>query len=76
MKGFFTIESPMTQSILLNFPFKCSEYREIIFQNVKDLLTTAHILTCLVEDEVFKVYYDAYDIVLGCVLMQLGGVIA
>ena len=51
---------------------KCEEH----FQLLKDLLTTAPVLTLPSRDERFTVYGDASRVGLGCVLMQNGRVIA
>ncbi|WMV58830.1 hypothetical protein MTR67_052215 [Solanum verrucosum] len=47
-----------------------------MFLSLKELLTTAHILTISVEGEAFTVYCDASGVGLGCVLMQQVRVIA
>ena len=47
---------------------KCEEH----FQLLKDLLTTAPVLTIPSGDEGFTVYGDASRVGLGCVLMQMG----
>ena len=46
---------------------KCEEH----FQLLKDLLTTAPVLTLPSGDEGFTVYCDASRVGLGCVLMQM-----
>ncbi|CAN4097619.1 unnamed protein product [Withania somnifera] len=56
--------------------FRWSEKCELSFSKLKDLLTSALVLTLLVEGRGFSVYCDAYGIGLGCVLMQTGRVIA
>ena len=43
---------------------------------LKDLLTTALVLTLPSGDEGFAVYFDASRVGLGCVLMQNGRVVA
>ena len=47
---------------------RCEEH----FQLLKDLLTTASVLTLPSGDEGFTVYCDASRVGLGCVLMQNG----
>lgn len=49
---------------------------ESSFLSLKELLTTASLLTLLVEGERFTTYYNASRIVMECVLMQRGRVIA
>ncbi|WMV25474.1 hypothetical protein MTR67_018859 [Solanum verrucosum] len=50
--------------------FIWSKACEKIFQELKDRLTSAHVLTLLEGADGFVVYYDASRIGLGCVLMQ------
>nr|GFB17746.1 putative reverse transcriptase domain-containing protein [Tanacetum cinerariifolium] len=52
------------------------EEQELAFQTLKDKLCNAHVLALLDGPEDFVVYCDASGIVLGCVLMQRGKVIA
>ncbi|GJR68169.1 putative reverse transcriptase domain-containing protein [Tanacetum coccineum] len=49
---------------------------ELAFQTLKDRLCNAHVLALLDGLEDFVVYCNAYEIGLGCVLMQRGKVIA
>ena len=56
--------------------FQWSDECEVSFQKLKTLLTTTLILTLPVKGEGFVVYYDASRIVLCCLLMQKGRVIA
>ena len=46
------------------------------FLTLKELLTTAPILTLPVEGEGFTIYCDTSGVGLGCVLMQQGRIIA
>ena len=46
------------------------------FQKVKDKLTSTSVLTLPEGNEGFVVYFDVSRVVLGCVLMQHGNVIA
>ncbi|GJT43807.1 putative reverse transcriptase domain-containing protein [Tanacetum coccineum] len=52
------------------------EEQENAFQTLKDKLCNAPILALLDGSEDFVVYYDAFGLRLGCVLMQRGKVIA
>ncbi|GJV85386.1 putative reverse transcriptase domain-containing protein [Tanacetum coccineum] len=52
------------------------EEQENAFQTLKDKLCNAHVLALLDGSEDFVVYYDAFRLGLGCVLMQRGKVIA
>ena len=56
--------------------FELSEACEKGFQELKDKLTSAPILTLLEGNEGFVVYSDASRVGLVCVLMQYGKVIA
>ncbi|KAH0757160.1 hypothetical protein KY290_020653 [Solanum tuberosum] len=76
VEGFSTIPAPLTRLTRQDVPFVWSEECERSFLRLKELLTTAPILTLPVEGEGFTVYCDASGIGLGCVLMQQGRVIA
>ena len=65
----------MTRLTRVDVPFVWSEECEASFLRLKELLTTALILTLPVEGEGFTVYCDASGVGLGCVLMQQGRVI-
>ncbi|GKD31662.1 putative reverse transcriptase domain-containing protein, partial [Tanacetum coccineum] len=56
--------------------FDWGEEQENAFQNLKHKLCNAHVLALLDGPEDFMVYYDAFGLGLGCVLMQRGKVIA
>ncbi|GJR58036.1 putative reverse transcriptase domain-containing protein [Tanacetum coccineum] len=56
--------------------FDWGEEQERAFQNLKDKLCNASVLSLPDEPEDFVVYYDASGLGLGCVLMQRGKVIA
>uniref|UniRef100_M1C3V2 Gag-pol polyprotein n=1 Tax=Solanum tuberosum TaxID=4113 RepID=M1C3V2_SOLTU len=56
--------------------FQWSEACEKNFQELKRRLTTAPVLTLLEGTQDFVVYCDASRVVLGCVLMHNGKVIA
>ncbi|WMV18297.1 hypothetical protein MTR67_011682 [Solanum verrucosum] len=57
-------------------PFVWSEECELSFQRLKELLTTALILTLPVDGVGFTIYCDASGVGLCCILMQQGRVIA
>ncbi|KAH0671324.1 hypothetical protein KY285_024119 [Solanum tuberosum] len=76
VEGFSTIAAPLTRLTRQDVPFVWSEECEASFLRLKELLTTAPILTLPVEGEGFTVYCDASGVGLGCVLMQQGRVIA
>ncbi|XP_049388453.1 uncharacterized protein LOC125852779, partial [Solanum stenotomum] len=76
VEGFSTIAAPLTRLTRVDVPFVWSEECEASFLRLKELLTTAPILTLPVEGEGFTVYCDASGVGLGCVLMQQGRVIA
>nr|GEV62472.1 reverse transcriptase domain-containing protein [Tanacetum cinerariifolium] len=50
--------------------FKTREEQELAFQTLKDKLCNAHVLALLDEPKDFVVYCDAFEIGLGCMLMQ------
>nr|GEW12776.1 putative reverse transcriptase domain-containing protein [Tanacetum cinerariifolium] len=52
------------------------EEQELSFQTLKDKLCNAHVLALLDGPKDFVVYYDAFGLGLGCMLMQTGKVIA
>nr|GEY67558.1 transposon Ty3-I Gag-Pol polyprotein [Tanacetum cinerariifolium] len=54
--------------------FNWGEEQDKAFQTLKDKLFNAPILALLDGPEDFMVYYDAYGLGLGCVLMQRGNV--
>ena len=76
MKDFSKIAVPLTRLTQKNIKFNWTDRGEEYFQLLKDLLTSAPVLTLLSEDEGYIVYCDASRVRLGCVLMQNGKVIA
>ena len=73
VKDISKIATPLTRLTQKNVKFvwtkrKCEEH----FQLLKDLLTTAPVLTLPSGDEGFTVYGDASRVGLGCVLIQMG----
>ena len=76
MKDFSKIAAPLTKLTQKNVKFIWIDRCEEHFQLLKDLLTSALVLTLPSGDEVYIVYCDASRVGLGCVLMQHGKVIA
>ena len=76
VKNFSRIIAPLTRLTQKNINFvwtnKCEEH----FLQLKDLLTSASILTLPLGDKGYTVYCDASRVGLGCVLMQNGRVVA
>ena len=66
----------MTKLTQKKAKYQWSEACEKSFQELKDRLTSAPILTLPEGDDGFVVYCDASHMGLGCVLMQHGKVIA
>ena len=56
--------------------FEWKEECENAFQELKQKLTTAPVLTTPISKELFTIYYDASIVGLGCMLIQQGKVIA
>ncbi|WMV09483.1 hypothetical protein MTR67_002868 [Solanum verrucosum] len=75
-EGFSSIVSPLTALTQNKVNFLWLEACEKSFQEVKDRLTSAPILTLSKESDSFVIYCDASQIGLGYVLMQHGNVIA
>ncbi|GKE60773.1 putative reverse transcriptase domain-containing protein [Tanacetum coccineum] len=76
IEDFSKIVNPLTVLTQKSRTFDWGEEQENAFQNMKDKLYNAHVLALLDGPEDFKVYYDAFGLGLGCVLMQRGKVIA
>ena len=76
VKGFSSVASQLTNLTKQSVPFVWSDECEESFQKLKTLLTTAPILTLLVEGKNFIVYYDASYSGLDAMLMQEKNVIA
>ena len=76
MDGFTSIASPLTTLTQKSKKFEWSEACEKSFQLLKDRLTFAPMLTLPEGTQGFIVYCDASRVVLGCVLMKHGKVIA
>ena len=76
IKDFSKISSPLTNLLKKVVKFEWSSKCEEAFQELKNRLTSAPILTLPVEGEEYIVYSDASKNGLGCVLMQGNRVIA
>ena len=76
VKDFSRIAAPLTRLTQKNVKFVWTDKCEEHFLFLKDLLTSAPILTLPSGDEGYTVYCDASRVGLGCVLMQNGRVIA
>jgi len=76
IKDFSKISSPLTNLLKKVVKFEWSSKCEEAFQELKNRLTSAPILTLPVEGEEYIVYTNASKNGLGCVLMQGDRVIA
>ena len=76
VEGFSSISSPLTKLTQKKEKFQWSLDCEKSFQELKDRLTKAPVLTLPEGTNGFVVYCDASRVGLGCVLMQNGKVIA
>ncbi|KAJ1692761.1 hypothetical protein LUZ63_009459 [Rhynchospora breviuscula] len=76
VSGYSQIARPMTQLLHKGTPFKWSEKQDKSFQELKNRLVSAPVLTLPLPDKDYTVYTDASRNGLGCVLMQEDHVIA
>ena len=76
VEGFSKIAVPLTELIRKSMRFSWSDRCEASFQELKQRLITAPVLSLPRENGKFVVYCDASKMGLGCVLMQEGRVIA
>ena len=76
VNGFSTLAAPMTKLTRKNEPFVWTDECEASFQELKNRLTSAPILTLPTTGGGFTIYSDSSNKGLGCVLMQNGKVIA
>ena len=76
VEGFSKIATPLTKLTRKEDKFIWSEACQNSFDELKQRLTTAPVLTLPSGNEVFTVYCDASRQGLGCVLMQRDRVIA
>ena len=76
VEGFSSIAAPLTALTKKKSKYEWTETCEKSFQELKDRLTSAPVLTLPKSGENYTVYCDASRVGLGCVLMQAGKVIA
>ena len=76
MEGFSSIAASLKALTKKKAKFEWTETCEKSFQELKDKLTSAPMLTFSKCSENYIVYCDASRVGLGCVLMQGGKVIA
>ena len=76
VKSFSTISAPLTKLTRKDVPFVWSDASENSFQELKERLTTAPILSLSSGSSGFVFFTNASGTGLGCVLMQNGKVIA
>ncbi|KAA0032207.1 pol protein [Cucumis melo var. makuwa] len=76
VENFSRIATPLTQLTRKGAPFVWSKACEDSFQNLKQKLATAPVLTVPDGSGSFLIYSDASKKGLGCVLMQQGKVVA
>ena len=76
VEGFSKIAVPLTELTRKSMRFSWSDRCEASFQELKQRLITAPVLSLPRENDKFVVYCDASKMGLGCVLMQEGRVIA
>ena len=72
VKDFSKIAAPLTRLTQKNVKFNGNDKCEEHFQLLKDLLTSAPVLTLPSGDEVYAVYCDTSRVTLGGVLIQKG----
>ncbi|WRX26676.1 Reverse transcriptase domain - like 10 [Theobroma cacao] len=76
VQGFSLIATPLTRLTRKGVKYEWDDVCENRFQELKNRLTSAPVLTLLVNGKEFVVYSDASKLGLGCVLMQDEKVIA
>jgi len=76
VEGFSSLSAPLTKLTQKETKFQWTEACERSFQELKNRLTSAPVLTLLDGPEGYVVYCDTSGFGLGCVLMQHGKVIA
>jgi hypothetical protein len=76
IEGFSKLAKPVTALLEKNTKFVWSEKCQDSFNELKNRLTTAPVLTLLDLSKKFFIYCDASRQGLGCVLMQEGKVVA
>ena len=76
VKGFSVIASPLTKLLRKGIKFEWSDKCRKSFEQLKEMLVEAPILTQPALGKEYSLYSDASGIGLGCVLMQDGKVVA
>ena len=76
MEGFSKIAAPLTGLTKRDVKFEWKDMHERAFQELKDRLTSALVLSILRGSNRFTIYSDVLYQGFGCVLMQDGKVIA
>jgi hypothetical protein len=76
IEEFLKISKPMTELLEKDKKFEWMPACEPSLQELKKRLTTAPLLVMSDMEKAFSIYCDASDQGLGCVLMQVGHVVA
>ena len=76
MNGFSIIASPLTKLLRKDVKFEWNDKCQATFEQLKQLLIEAPVLTQPTPGKEYTLYSDASRIGLGCVLMQDGKVVA
>nr|GFB04114.1 hypothetical protein [Tanacetum cinerariifolium] len=76
VEGFSRLDLPLTKLMRKGEKFVWNEEREKSFEELKQRLVSAHVLTLPSGSGGFQIYSDASKKGLGCVLMQHGKVIS
>ena len=76
VKGFSVIASPLTRLLRKGIKFEWSDKCQNSFEQLKEMLVEALVLTQPTSRKEYTLYSDASGIGLGCVLMQDGKVVA
>jgi hypothetical protein len=64
------VQDPTIELLEKDNTFEWTPRREVVFQELKEILTTAPVLTMPNMEKPFLIYCDASGHGLGCVLMQ------
>ena len=76
VKGFSVIASPLTKLLRKGVLFEWSDKCQNSFEQLKEMLVEALVLTQPTSGKEYTIYSDASGIGLGCVLMQNDKVVA
>ena len=76
VKGFSVIASSLTKLLRKGVKFEWSDKCQNSFEQLKEMLVEAPVLTQPTSRKEYTLYSDASSISLGCVLMQDGKVVA